>query len=179
MDKRGTYAIRISGIGDGEHDFSFGLDETFFSYYKHPDIRNGEVIATVILEKRAGLLSLQFTIQGEVEVICDRCLEYFMKNISIKEQMFVRTGNCQEENPENIILIEKDDHEIEIGQYFYEFIVLALPYKKVHAADDAGNLTCNPDMLKKLEEHIISNQDRNKQIDPRWNALKEINNKKN
>ena len=179
MEKRGAYAIRISGLGDGEHDFLFELNESFFKAFEHPDIRDGVLDANVILDKKSGVLTLRLLVNGEVEVACDRCLDYFMTTITVEEKMFVRTGDTSEESPENVIIIDKEDHEIGIGQYLYEFIVLALPYKRVHPEDSEGNLTCNSEMLKKLEEHIVKNRDRNDQTDPRWNALKDIIDKKN
>ena len=40
MSKRGSYAVRISGLGDGEHDFLFELDQQFFVLFEHPEIKN-------------------------------------------------------------------------------------------------------------------------------------------
>jgi uncharacterized protein len=64
-----------------------------------------------------------------------------------------------------------DEHELDMKQYFYEYILLALPIKRVHPDDKNGNSTCDPEMLKKLKEHIISEE---VESDPRWDELKKL-----
>ncbi len=179
MSKRDSYAIRISGLGEGNHDFSFELDQQFFVSFKHPDIDNGNVQAEVILEKKHGLLSLRFNLVGEVEVICDRCLDPFMAGISTTQLIFVKPGESPDEAEDDVLVIGKDDHEIEVGQYLYEFIILALPVKRIHPADNEGKPGCNPEMLEKLDAHRTNEADKIDQTDPRWDALKGIIEKNN
>ena len=174
MSKRGSYAIRISGLGEGDHIFSFELDRQFFTLFEQSEICNGNVHATVILEKTPGVLSLHFRIEGEVEVICDRCLENFMTGVSCSHTIFVKTGETPGEVDEDVLIIGKDEHEIEVGQYLYEFIVLALPYQRIHPDDTNGTSLCNPEMLKKLDAHRAKEPDRNEMTDPRWDALRGI-----
>jgi len=178
VSKRGSYAVRISGLGDGEHDFLFELDQQFFALFEHPDLTNGKVEAKVIFEKKAGVLALHFSLAGEVEVICDRCLETFMIPIESEQTIFVKWGEEAGELEDDVLIVGRDEHEIEVGQYLYEFIILALPYQRIHPADQDGNSSCNPDMLKKLEAHQAHETDQSDLTDPRWDALKGIIEKK-
>jgi len=171
VSKRGSYAVRISGLGDGDHDFLFDLDQQFFVLFEHPDMKNGRVKTRVIFEKKAGILVLHFSLTGEVEVTCDRCLELFMTPIETAQSMYVKLGDNSGEIEDDVLVIERDEHEIEVGQYLYEFIVLALPYQRIHPSDKNGNPSCNPEMLEKLEAHRAKETD---QTDPRWDALKGI-----
>ncbi|GAH01766.1 unnamed protein product, partial [marine sediment metagenome] len=75
---------------------------------------------------------------------------------------------------DDVLIIGRDDHEIEVGQYLFEFILLALPYQKVHPDDSEGHSTCNPEMIKQLDAHRSSEADKEEKIDPRWDALKGI-----
>ena len=174
MSKRDTYAVRISGLGEGDHDFSFELDRQFFALFEHPEIENGNVHAEVTLEKKTGVFSLHFSLKGEVEVVCDRCLEKFMAGISTSQSVFVKAGNTPGEIEDDVLIIGRDDHEIDVGQYLYEFIILALPYQKVHPDDLQGNSTCDPEMLKQLDAHRFREPEQEKNSDPRWDALKGI-----
>ena len=174
MIKRGSYAVRISGLGEGDHDFSFELDRQFFVLFEHSEISDGNVHAEVILEKKTGVFALHFSLKGSVEVLCDRCLEKFMTGISTTQTMFVKMGESPGEIEDDVLIIRRDDHEIEVGQYLYEFIMLALPYQKVHPDDSDGNSTCNPEMLKQLDAHSSKEPERVEKIDPRWDALKGI-----
>jgi uncharacterized metal-binding protein YceD (DUF177 family) len=174
VSKLGTYAVRISGLGEGDHGFSFELGRKFFALFEHPEIENGNVHAEVILEKKTGVFSLHFSLTGEVEVVCDRCLEKFMTGISTSQSIFVKMGETPGEIEDDVLMIGRDDHEIEVGHYLYEFIILALPYQKVHPDDAQGNSTCDPEMLKQLDAHRFRKPDQKEIGDPRWDALKGI-----
>ena len=170
MSKRGTYAVRISGLADGEHDFSFELDHQFFAAQESPEIEKGQLEANIILEKKPGVMALHFSIKGEVEVICDRCLDSFMTGIETSQTLFVKMGDTAGEIEENVIMIHRDDHEIEVGQFLYEFIVLVLPYRKIHPEIE-GIPGCDPEMISRLETHS-GGMKQKKAADPRWNTLK-------
>ena len=174
MNKRGSYAVRISGLGEGDHIFSFELDRQFFGLYEYSDICEGNVNAEVILSKKPGALSLHFNLEGELEVTCDRCLGKFMMGISTAQTIYVKIGEASGEVDDDVLIIGKDEHEIEIGQYLYEFMMLALPYQKVHPDDKDGHPTCDPEMLKKLDAHRAKEPESSDMTDPRWDALKEI-----
>lgn len=165
--------MRISGLEDGNHDFSFGLDQQFFASLEQPEVERGNVNAEVILEKKPGLLSLHFSLTGEVEVVCDRCLEPFMTGINTTQTIFVKMGDTPGEIEDDVIMIHTDDHEIDVRQLMYEFIILALPYKRIHPDDEHGAPVCDPEMLRKLDAHMGS-QAEEEQNDPRWDALKGI-----
>lgn len=171
--------MRISGLGEGDHDFSFELDQQFFASFEHPEIENGNVQALIKLEKRPGVMALHFTLAGEVEVLCDRCLESLMIRIRTSQVIFIQTGEKPEEIEDDVVIIGKDDHEIEVGQFMYEFIMLALPVQRIHPDDDEGNSLCNSVMLEKLKAHRAQESERNDQTDPRWDALKGIFEKNN
>ena len=170
--------MRISGLGDGEHDFLFELDQQFFVLFEHPDIKDGKVDAKVVFEKKAGVLALHFSLAGEVVVICDRCLEAFKTGIDTSQTIYVKWGEEAGEIEDDVLIVGRDEHEIEVGQYLYEFVILALPYQRVHPEDKDGYSTCNPDMLKKLEAHQAQETDQSEMTDPRWDVLKGIIEKK-
>ena len=176
MDKRGSYAVRVSGLADGDHDFLFELDQMFFASLEKPEVDTGNVRAEVILEKKPGVLSLHFSMIGEVKVVCDRCLEPYMAGIRTNQSIFVKMGETPGEIEDDVIMIHKDDHEIDVGHLMYEFIILALPYKRVHPNDDNEEPACNPEMIRKLEDHM-GYQAEEDHTDPRWDALKGITGK--
>jgi uncharacterized metal-binding protein YceD (DUF177 family) len=159
------------------HDFSFELDQEFFATLERPEIEKGKLTAEVILEKKPGVLTLHFHIRGEVEVICDRCLDSFMTGIDTSQHLFVKMGDHPGELEEDVIMIHRDDHEIEVGQFIYEYIVLTLPYKRIHPERN-GIPGCNPEMISMLKAHSET-KERQQSNDPRWNALKGLIEKKN
>jgi len=177
VSKRDSYAVRMSGLGDGLHDFSFELDHKFFAGLDHSEIQEGNVRADVVMEKKPGVFSLHFTLKGEVEVVCDRCLEAFMARIDTEQTLFIRIGEELKELEDNVLMIHRDDYEIEISQILYEYIILALPFKRVHPDVD-GQPECNPDMLDRLEAQQGTEEEEVESFDPRWDKLKGIIDKK-
>jgi len=174
VSKRGTYALRISGLGEGEHHFSFELDQQFFASFNHPDVQKGACRAKAVLEKRPGLMAIHFTLKGEVELECDRCLDFFSAGINATQTIFVKVGETPGELEDDVIMIGKDDHEIEVGQLMYEYIILSLPVQRVHPSDASGKSACNPEMIKRLNDLSSGRTQMNEKADPRWDALKNI-----
>jgi uncharacterized metal-binding protein YceD (DUF177 family) len=91
----------------------------------------------------------------------------------------VKTGETPGEIEEDVVIIRKDDHEIEVGQIMYEFLILALPFKRIHPTDAEDNSSCNPEMIERLNAHRTQNKELNDRTDPRWDTLKGIIEKNN
>ena len=179
MSKKGTYAVRISGVGEGMHHFSFELDQQFFASFGNSDLKYGKIAAGVILEKTLSYMALHFDFEGEVELVCDRCLDPYMAAIRQHQTVFVKYGDIPGELEDDVIMIRKEDHEIEVGQLMYEYIVLSLPVQRIHPDDENGRSGCDPDMLEKLKALTAKELNLENQADPRWDALKGIIEKNN
>lgn len=179
MSKQGKYAVRISGLGEGEHHFSFELDHLFFASFGDQELHNGRVEALVTLEKTPSFMALHFTFAGEVELKCDRCLDPFMSDIHYVQTVFVKYGDVPGDLEDDVIMIRKDDHEVEVGQLMYEYIILSLPVQRIHPVDENGDSGCDPEMLEKLNALSSTEPHLENQGDPRWDALKGIIEKNN
>jgi len=83
-------------------------------------------------------------------------------------------GKILGEIEDNVLIIGRDDHEVEVGQLLYEFIVLALPYQRIHPDDAEGKSACNVEMLNRLNAHRIEGPEGKEETDPRWDVLKGI-----
>jgi uncharacterized metal-binding protein YceD (DUF177 family) len=89
--------------------------------------------------------------------------------------LLVKTGKSISEDDPDVLSLSSDEHELDLMQHFYEFIHLALPIKRVHPDDKNGRSTCNPEMLKKLNELLVEDEEE-KHNDPRWDDLKKLMN---
>lgn len=120
---------------------------------------------------------MRLTIQctGEVEVLCDYCTQPFMIPISGEQTFVVKLGNEEGDAvDEDIIYLPVQEHEIDIASYIYEVIILSLPLKRVHPEGE-----CDPEMVKSIENYAASTEKENEDVDPRWEALKDLKNKLN
>ena len=118
---------------------------------------------------------MKFHIIGTLNFQCDRCLGNLDHPLNIDEDLFVKFGEDENSQSEDLVYINPNEHEIEISQYIYEFIKLNIPIRKVHPDDKKGNSLCNKEMLERIEE--LEDNKTNKEIDSRWNKLKEITKK--
>lgn len=168
-----TYRINFKGLKEGQHQFSFDVTDDFFSQFEKSEIEKGNLNAEVALTKTSSLLSLEIGIQGSVFLTCDRCLEEFTHDIDFSGELFVKFGQ-EDEIDDNVLQLDPEASELDLAQYFYESIHLSLPIKRVHPDDENGNSTCDPEMLKKLNQHKVKDDSDDDTIDPRWNELKKL-----
>jgi uncharacterized metal-binding protein YceD (DUF177 family) len=169
----GSYTIPLSGLKEGHHTLDFEIDNEFFEQFEESEVKEGRLIANIEMDKRSTHLDLRIRVSGSVRINCDRCLEIFSQPVDSENRLLVKFGKSLEDIDPDIVSVPADEHELNLQQQMYEFIMLALPIKRVHPADKNGKSTCDPVMLKKLEELIIEEE---KEIDPRWDELKKLMN---
>jgi uncharacterized metal-binding protein YceD (DUF177 family) len=170
------YAIPFRGLKEGRHYFKFVSDNKFFEQFDSSEIRMGLVTTDVELIKHTQFLELHFNLKGKVTVNCDRCLEPFAMAIEHEAVLYIRFGKESYEQSEEVVILADTANELDLGQYLYEFIHLALPYQRVHPEVD-GHSGCHPEMVKKLKDHTISEEPDSR--DPRWEKLEGLFNKLN
>jgi uncharacterized protein len=169
----GAYTIPLSGLKEGCHTFDFEIGKEFFEKFEESEVMEGSLIANVGIDKRSSHIDLSVSISGSVRICCDRCLEMFFQPVKCENRLLVKFGKSIEDIDPDIISVPSGEHELDLQQHFYEFIHLALPIKRVHPDDNKGNRTCDPVMLKKLDEFIIEEEI---ETDPRWDELKKLMN---
>ncbi len=184
MDRLKDYDIPFKGLKEGQHEFSYEVNGSFFELFEEPLVERGDVKVKVLLNKSSALMTLDFNINGQVETVCDNCLEAMVLDVKHKARMFLKFGEEYDEPTDEIIVLPHEAYEVNVAQLIYEFICVVLPIRHVHEEDENGNLTCDPEMLSRLDEYLVeqaSQEEQDDYIDPRWEALKSLmnNNKLN
>jgi uncharacterized metal-binding protein YceD (DUF177 family) len=167
----GLYSIPLAGLREARYTYEFSIGDDFFEAFEGSEISRGEFSVVVVLQKSSTHLELDIVINGRAEVMCDRCLESFYMPLSAANRLFVRQGKEWDDSDPDMITMPLDEHEIDLSQFFYEYIHLALPLKRIHPDDGEGNNTCNPDMIRKLNDHLLHGE---AEPDPRWDDLKKL-----
>ena len=166
------YVIQFAGLKEGRHEFKFDVDDSFFEQFESSEIKKGKLDVTVILDKNRQVLEMGFFIQGTVQSICDRCLDELDLPLQYQGKLFFKFGEESYELTDEIIILSSSEYKINISQYIYEFIHLALPYRKIHP-DINGASGCNSGMIQKLES-LTNHETREKNYNYSWDKLKEI-----
>ena len=98
----------------------------------------------------------------------------FDEHLIVKLVPEVQDG--ENEMDDEIWVLEDTTFELDLFHFVYESIMLALPMQIIHEDDENGNSTCDPVILKKLEELSCKHAPKDENdIDPRWEALRNIN----
>jgi uncharacterized metal-binding protein YceD (DUF177 family) len=168
MEALQEFVIPFLGLKEGIHDYAFDIDAEFFESFEYSEVKLGKVHVDVSMERKERMLIFTFGIRGSVEVPCDRCLGPLDLPIEGTDRLIVKFGLEWLEESEEILIIPETDSRIDISSFIYEYIMLKLPYKRVHPE---GKGLCDRTVIDKLEHHSES------ETDPRWEALKELKNK--
>lgn len=166
------YVLEHRKLGIGKYSLNFNLSKDFFDIFEYSEYENGNIEIILDVEIRLSSIIANLNISGEVEVLCDICLEKFNHKIkSDHELVFKFTSEfLDEDSNDELIYVSDRDDKIDLKEIFYDYIVLSLPIKKVHPLNKKGKRTCNPEILKKLEE--LKKQ--KKTNDPRWDKLNKL-----
>jgi uncharacterized metal-binding protein YceD (DUF177 family) len=176
MKKLKPYNIQFVGLKLGKHHFDYQIDNTFFLNFEYHEFNDAAIKVDLLFEKKTTFLELAFSVEGTVNVNCDVSNEPYNQYIKDRFNLVVKFGDAYNDDNEDILIVPHGEYEINVAQYIYELIVLAVPAKKIHPGIEDGTL--QSDILKKLEE--LSPKTANKvehtkeNTDPRWDSLKKL-----
>lgn len=171
--KQKEFSIPFSGLKQGKHDFGFKISNKFFESFGFDEFNESDVHLDVLLNKTSTMLELEFSAQGMVNVDCDITSEPYEQPISSEMELVVKFGDEYNDDDDEILIIPHGSHEVNIAQYVYEMLVLAVPQKRVHPGIADGTLKSKAlDKLAELQpKETRGNKDEN---DPRWDKLKSL-----
>ena len=166
-----SYKIDLKGVKDETTRLDFDLNDDFFWALDGSQLEHGALHVSVSIRKMAGFFELLFHTEGSVVVTCDRCLDDMDQPIETDNKLMVKLGDTYSED-DDTVTIDENEGMLDLSWFIYEFIMLAIPIKHVHAPGK-----CNSAMTQKLEElsgAVRSSEEKEEAIDPRWEKLKNL-----
>lgn len=175
---KSQYIVQFGGLPHGVHEFEFEVKDKFFQEIENSVISQAEVEVKATLTKQNNLLQMHFSISGTIGIDCDRCLKGYGYPIEAEENLVIKHGNPDESNDE-ILVIPEGDSEFDVAQYLYEYIVLAVPARKVPCEADE-EFECDYETLERLKDVIVDEEkEEEKSENPIWEELNKIKFNKN
>jgi len=150
MDPLKAFDIEFIKLKDGEHVLDWNIDNSFFEAFKS-SLTTKAIQLHLELIKSTNMFTLDFSIQGSVDVACDRCLTDIQLPISAQQQVVVKITDFPKENEDDLIYLTPHDYKINIAQHLFDFIALSLPIKKT--CDSAGQI-CDSAVTSKITSTI-------------------------
>lgn len=165
------FVIDIYRMRNKLYQFEFEVDEVFFSSFDQELIRNGKLKAKIDLDKNDSFIGMDVNIEGTVELICDRSLDPYHYPIKEHRKVIFKYGDLEQELDHDVVMITNNTQQLDVGQYIFEFVGLAVPMKKLHPRyeeedDEFGSL-----VYSSREE---SNYEFSPETDPRWKKLNDL-----
>jgi uncharacterized metal-binding protein YceD (DUF177 family) len=169
-----AFILSFAGLKQGKHQFKYEVDNTFFENFGFEEFNSSFILIDAQLDKRNTIMDLLLNATGSINVNCDVTNEPFDLTIEASMDLVIKFGDAFNDDNEELLILSHGDYEFNIAQYVYEMLVLSIPQKRVHPGVEDGSL--ESDVLDKLEELSVSSpeENNNKEIDPRWEALKKL-----
>jgi len=175
--KNKPFKIDIFGLKLGKYEFDFEFDDKLFLKYEGSIIEKGKGSCKIELVKKERLLELTFFIVGKAALICDRSNDVFDYTIDIQEQLILKFGEVFDDSEDDIWTIPDGQQSINFEKCLYDYLTLAIPMKKLHPRfdEDEDENELHLVYSSKDEENTDDDSENDEIVDPRWEALKNIN----
>ncbi len=175
VKKLQEYIINYEGLKNGSHIFDYVIKDDFFREFfeGETEFSQTDLKATVHLMKDPTMLVFDFEILGTVNSPCDRCLDEYHQPIEIRQKLIVNFGEEDQGDDDTMITLPRSEYEIDLAPYVYDYIMLAIPMKRLCQNDVSESKTCNQEMIEMLKAYQNSGQS-SEDTDPRWEALKKL-----
>jgi len=171
--KKKEFSVPFSGLKQGKHEFDYAVNNEFFESFGYTDFNDAKLDLHVLLNKTSTMLEFELAAKGVVNIDCDITSEPYEQAISTDLELVVKFGEEYNDEDDEILIIPHGEHKVNVAQYVYEMIVLAVPQKRIHPGVLDGTL--DSEALKKLEELQPKERKNNtEETDPRWDALKKL-----
>lgn len=163
------FLIGISALSEGINELEWELNSGFFDGLNYSRIHqiSGKVSCQVV--KNGSGLELVLFVKAELVFPCDRCLQSLPVPVSNSQRVWIKQSEQKELDSEDIIIIGKYDHQINIKPVVYDMIHLSIPMRLV-CDELSENQTCDQQVLQKLNTPDVSDSE----SDPRWEKLKKL-----
>ncbi len=92
MGKFSAFKLPLKSLGTGTHNFEYHLDKQFFTNMENSDIHGADLDVKLTVVYNGEFYTLDFSIAGEVTLICDRCLDDLHFPIEATYHIVVKYG---------------------------------------------------------------------------------------
>ena len=141
--------VPLRGLSNGSHTFEYQADGEFFQTFGSEIIKDAVCAISIVVTKSRDFIKLECTITGTVTVECDRCLDDLQIPIEVVRGLLVKYGSEEdadlESGDDDVMMVEETAAALDLSQFVYDYVCLALPLQMVHPEGE-----CNPLMTAYL-----------------------------
>ena len=162
MGKLDGYKVDLKGMSSDTVSYRWQAGNDFFSAVQGPEIKAGSLDVALRVKRTPDAYELVFQLKGEVEVMCDRCLEPMVQPVDAQCTLRVKMGEEYADDGDVVTIPEKEG-TINVAWNIYEFAALQIPLRHVHPDGK-----CPEGITQALADET------HQETDPRWEGLKKL-----
>ncbi|MCS6906216.1 MAG: DUF177 domain-containing protein [Bacteroidia bacterium] len=163
------FKIEIPKLPLGIHYFDYSLHIEFFEEMGEALMEKIEGQIRVELNKAPRLIVVAYTINGKLELLCDRCLQPYWHPFSLTHKVYYTfERKMREIEEEDVFFLDKNIQYLDLSQDIYDLVTLQIPYRKVPEWCPAAS--CPAEIML----HLGNKTNTEPLIDDRWAALAKI-----
>ena len=170
MDLLADYRIPFVGLKPGKHEFQMRVDPEFFACFPHSDVDQVRGHVDVLLDKLDVTMTLLLDLEATMEAPCDRCLESLQVPLTASDRISVRFGE-ETSMEDELWILGTNEYELDLSQAIFQMVHLARPTRTIHDNEADCDLA-----MTEWQDESAEEGDQADDIDPRWAALKGLDN---
>lgn len=173
MGAKKNFDIQLLKLKNGVHEYEYAIDNDFFDLYEQSSLHDGNLEVKLSLEKNEATNLLNFSLNGNIKLECDRCLDEIGYPVKSDYLLTVKVSDEEQPDAEDILVIPTNNQTVNVADTIYEMINLALPLKRLCEDIDKE---CNEETVSKLKDLQTGSDDKDDDddTDPRWDKLREL-----
>jgi len=152
------FIIPLNGLKPGRTSFSWHAGMEFFKKFGNAEIIDADIVVRAEVEKSGSYFGIDCEIEGNLTVLCDRCMEDVTLPVSAEAKLSVKFGDEPVSSEETVvgdderevIYLPEDGSDMDLSQTVYDFAYLALPMQRIHEDGE-----CNPAALRYLSGEVV------------------------
>ena len=144
------FIVPLNGLAQGRTTFRTRIGKKFFEHFENSEILDAELDAEVEVEKAGRFIGVDCRVEGNVTVICDRCLSDLIIPVRTDFKQSVKFGEGESvsgemEGDREIVWLPAKEENLDLSQAIYDYICLSLPVQRVHEEGE-----CDPEAMRYL-----------------------------
>jgi len=173
------YRIDLPKLAVGTHHFRTTLEAPFFALFPDSPVHKGNVQVDLRVQRSPTQADIRLTLEGVMVLECDRCFRAYEYALQTEQRLIYDQDSSLKELDDSqteVFHLPAGTRFIELKQDLYDFVVLALPYRRLPA--DCPGPACPPQVLRILEQtddepttDAPAATEDDALLDPRWSAL--------
>lgn len=146
MQSASEILIDLRQASKSESALQISLSDDFFTLIGQDEISGGHLAVNILVKEQAyECFVVNLSVEGEVTVPCDRCMEALTLPIEAEGDVKVYAGDSDYVTDDDVKTPIGGGYKYDLAWDIFETTLLSLPLQRVHDIED-----CNPEMVAML-----------------------------